>query len=196
VTSSTSPEYAARLQALSAKRWKRYVPNPYRWVIRRQARGEVLDVGCGIGRCLDFLRGRSLGIDPNVDAVAVCASRGLTAMTVDAFWADGGADRRFDTVLCAHVVEHMTHDEAADLLRPYVALLRPGGSLMVVVPQLRGHHSDVTHVRLVSADDLTSLVADLGLTVTRVWSFPGPAWLGRWFIYNETIALAAHPAGA
>jgi hypothetical protein len=39
-------------------------------------------------------------------------------------------------------------------------------------------------------------VADLGLTVTRVWSFPGPAWLGRWFIYNETIALAAHPAGA
>lgn len=191
MTSSTSPEYAARLQALSAKRWKRYVPNPYRWVIRRHALGEVLDVGCGIGRCLDFLPGRSLGIDPNADAVAVCESRGFAATTVDAFWADGGADRRFDTVLCAHVVEHMTHQESVDLLAPYVALLRPGGSLMVVVPQLRGHHSDATHVRLVSGDDLRSLVADLGLELSRVWSFPGPRWLGRWFVYNETIALAA-----
>jgi hypothetical protein len=87
----------------------------------------------------------------------------------------------------------MTHTEAIDMLRPYVALLPAGGSVMLVVPQLRGHRSDETHVRLVSADDLRLLVAELGLTVTRVRSFPGPAWLGRWFIYNETIALAEVP---
>jgi 2-polyprenyl-3-methyl-5-hydroxy-6-metoxy-1,4-benzoquinol methylase len=192
-SSSTSAEYAERLQALSGKRWKRFVPNPYRWVIRRYARGRVLEVGCGIGRCLEFLHGRSLGVDPNVDAVAVAVGRGFPATTIDRFWAEGGADQRFDSVLCAHVIEHMTHTEAIDMLRPYVALLPAGGSVMLVVPQLRGHRSDETHVRLVSADDLRLLVAELGLTVTRVRSFPGPAWLGRWFIYNETIALAEVP---
>lgn len=69
--SSTDPEYTSRLQRLSGRRWKQFVPNRYRWNIRRLAIGRVLDVGCGIGPCLDFVRPRGVGVDPNETAVAV-----------------------------------------------------------------------------------------------------------------------------
>ena len=62
---STDADYTRRLQHLSGRRWKRFVPNPYRWNVRRLATGRVLDVGCGIGRCLDFVRPRGVGVDPN-----------------------------------------------------------------------------------------------------------------------------------
>jgi len=48
--SSTDAEYTRRLQHLSGKRWKHLVPNPYKWNVRRVAKGRVLDVGCGIGK--------------------------------------------------------------------------------------------------------------------------------------------------
>ncbi|HEY7625699.1 MAG TPA: hypothetical protein VH761_01480, partial [Ilumatobacteraceae bacterium] len=63
--SSTDDAYAGRLQELSGRWWKRFLPNPYRWNVRRLATGRVLDVGCGIGRCLDFVKPRGVGVDPN-----------------------------------------------------------------------------------------------------------------------------------
>jgi len=189
--SSTDLGYAQRLQRISSKSWKRYVPNPYRWLIRRLAVGNVLDIGCGVGRCLGFLEGRAVGVDPNPDAVAMCVAQGYRATTPDEFWAGDTCASRFDTVLCAHVVEHLTHADAVAMLAPYVQLLRRGGTLVLVVPQERGHHSDPTHVRLVSADDLHELCRDLGVLPIRTRSFPLPSWMGRWFIYSETIVVAS-----
>ena len=82
--SSTDAEYTDRLQRLSVA-VEAVVPNPYRWNVRRLAKGRVLDVGCGIGRCLDFIRPRGVGVDPNETAIAVCReqrSRGLHARRV------------------------------------------------------------------------------------------------------------------
>ena len=83
--SSTDAEYARRLQHLSGKRWKHLVPNPYKWNVRRVAKGRVLDVGCGIGRCLDFVRPRGVGVDPNATAIAVCKNNGHEAYTPEEF---------------------------------------------------------------------------------------------------------------
>ncbi|HEX2785073.1 MAG TPA: class I SAM-dependent methyltransferase, partial [Ilumatobacteraceae bacterium] len=79
--SSTDSAYTRRLQRLSGRRWKRLVPNPYRWNIRRLATGRVLDVGCGIGRCLDFVRPRGVGVDPNETAITVCRENAHEAYT-------------------------------------------------------------------------------------------------------------------
>ena len=42
---------------------------------------------------------------------------------------------RFDTVVCANVLEHVEDDDAA--LRQIFALLEPGGRVVLVVPMLR-----------------------------------------------------------
>src|SRR5204863_244052 len=63
--------------------WKRLldVQRPYRAHLRRLRLGLVLEVGCGIGRNLDHLRGTSIGVDRNRRAVEIARGRGLKAFT-------------------------------------------------------------------------------------------------------------------
>jgi 2-polyprenyl-3-methyl-5-hydroxy-6-metoxy-1,4-benzoquinol methylase len=194
--SSTDADYTQRLQGLSGRRWKRFVPNPYRWNVRRLATGRVLDIGCGIGRCLDFIGPRGVGVDPNATAVAVCRSNGHEAYVPEDFDASPGASgRQFDTLLCSHVLEHLDEPTGVALIGRYLPYVREGGRVVLITPQARGQRSDPTHVRLMDTAALTKLAAECGLTVASVSSFPLPRAFGRWFVYNETV-MVAHVAPA
>ena len=61
--------YTDRLQRITGRGWKRFVPDPYRWNLRRLKLGRTLDVGCGIGRCLAFIDGNGVGVDHNEKSV-------------------------------------------------------------------------------------------------------------------------------
>jgi 2-polyprenyl-3-methyl-5-hydroxy-6-metoxy-1,4-benzoquinol methylase len=190
---STDADYARRLQRLGSRRWKRWVPNPYRWNIRRLATGRVLDVGCGIGRCLDFIRTRGVGVDPNAAAVAVCREKGHQAYRPDEFAAIFGArdaSRQFDTLLCSHVLEHLDEVTGVELLRTYLPHLGERSRVVLITPQERGQRSDPTHLRFMDAAALTALAEQCGLVIVRISSFPLPRIFGRWFIYNETVTIA------
>jgi 2-polyprenyl-3-methyl-5-hydroxy-6-metoxy-1,4-benzoquinol methylase len=190
---STDADYTRRLQRLSGRPWKRLVPNPYRWNVRRLATGRVLDIGCGIGRCLDFVRPRGVGVDPNETAVAVCREKGHEAYRPDEFAAAYPAadfGRRFDTLLCSHVLEHLDQPTGVELLRSYLPHVGDGGRVILITPQERGQRSDPTHVRLMDARALAELADKCGLRVERTSSFPLPRAFGRWFVYNETITIA------
>lgn len=59
--------------------WPDYVPFPER-AFRRLSGQRILDVGCGAGQFLDYLRhigASGLGVEPNAVAVAHCRQRGL-----------------------------------------------------------------------------------------------------------------------
>ena len=190
---STDSNYTRRLQRLSGRRWKRLLPNPYAWNVRRLATGRVLDVGCGIGRCLDFVRPRGLGVDPNETAIAVCRTNGHQAFTPHEFAEAFDPSRsavQFDTLLCSHVLEHLDEPTGVALLRTYLPYLRGGGRIILITPQERGQRSDSTHVRFMDAAALTQLADKAGLQIQRISSFPFPRFFGRWFIYNETITIA------
>jgi 2-polyprenyl-3-methyl-5-hydroxy-6-metoxy-1,4-benzoquinol methylase len=190
---STDAEYARRLQRLGGRRWKRLVPNPYRWNVRRLATGRVLDIGCGIGRCLDFIRPRGVGVDPNAAAVAVCREKGHQAYRPDEFAAIFGAlepSRQFDTLLCSHVLEHLDEVTGVELLRSYLPHLGEAGRVVLITPQERGQRSDPTHLRFMDAAALAALAGQCGLVIERISSFPLPRYFGRWFIYNETVTIA------
>jgi 2-polyprenyl-3-methyl-5-hydroxy-6-metoxy-1,4-benzoquinol methylase len=194
--SSTDSAYTRRLQRLSGRRWKRLVPNPYRWNVRRLATGRVLDVGCGIGRCLDFVRPRGVGVDPNETAIAVCTENGHEAYTPAAFAAAYAARepaRQFDTLLCSHVLEHLDEATGVELIQTYLPHLVAGARVLLITPQERGQRSDSTHVRFMDAVTLTRLVAQCGLELERISSFPLPRPFGRWFVYNETVTTARMP---
>ncbi len=195
--STDTAAYADRLDEVQGAWWKRYAPNPYRWFLRHRHLGFTLDVGCGVGRGLDYLRGDGVGIDHNADAVRRCRERGFTAFTPAEFASSPfAAPGRFDALLSAHVIEHLDPEAAAALLPTYVPYVRPGGRVLLITPQERGFASDATHLTFTDDDALARLCTDAGLLVRSRRSFPLPRRAGRWFIYNEFIVEASVPAGA
>jgi SAM-dependent methyltransferase len=181
-----SDDYADRLSGIQKAGWKRFVPNPYRWWLRNQDLGFVLDIGCGLGRGLKFLDGNGVGVDHNPTLIEACRSDGLTAFTAQEFLESGYAvPSRFDSMILMHVLEHLDDGQADEIFETYLPFVRSGGLVVCVTPQERGFASDPTHTVFVDDRHLVSLMKRHELAVERSRSFPLPRWFGKAFIYNE-----------
>ncbi|SDP04776.1 Methyltransferase domain-containing protein [Nakamurella panacisegetis] len=190
--------YAERLNTLQSKKWKKWlnVQAPYRANLRRYRLGRTLDVGCGNGRNLAALGAGSVGVDHNPHLVRAAREIGLEAYTSDEFFADPAlsAAGAFDAILASHLIEHLRYDEAVEVMRSYLPCVRPGGRVLLITPQERGHASDPTHVAFSDFAVLRRLAVELGLQPVRSRSFPFPRALGKVFIYNEFNVEAIVPA--
>lgn len=189
-------EYAERLRRLETARWKRVLDaqRPYRWNLRRLGLGRCLDVGCGIGRNLLNLGPDAVGVDHNADSIALCRERGLTAFTTEEFYGEAAGDLGlFDSMLLAHVFEHVDADVAEGIVRDYLPHVRAGGKVVVITPQEVGFRSDATHVRFVDHAEVARQAARLGLSVERSYSFPFPRPVGKVFTYNEFVTVLRIP---
>ena len=200
---TASPDYTRRLARLETSGIKRLLPTqaPYRWNLRRLKLGRVIEVGCGLGRNLVNCDPGSVGVDHNPHSVAGCRERGLVAYTPEevaaAQGSDSGADLgpgSFDSLLCAHVLEHMDEATGVSLLRQYLPLVKPCGSVVLITPQEVGYRSDETHVRWVGFEELRGHAEEFGITVRRSYSFPFPRPVGRVFPYNEFVLVGTTPA--
>lgn len=189
--------YARRLREKEGVWWKRLlnVQAPYRWNLRRQQLGRTLDIGCGIGRNLGSLDAGSVGVDHNAASVQEARHRGFEALTTEE-WEQSPlrVPAAFDSLLLAHVIEHMDEEAGRAIMRSYLPYLKPGGRVFFVCPQERGYTTDATHVRFTDLDDLATLARDVGLLVERRFSFPFPRRAGKVFTYNEFCLLAVKPS--
>ena len=187
-----SEVYTKRLIALSGRFISRLVGGqPYRWKIKRLATGRVLEVGCGIGRNLNFLGARAIGVDHNSASVAACVQLGFTAYTADDFLNTCDAEHeKFDTLLFSHVIEHLTFADALQILSTYIKYLSPRGQLIIICPQQRGFASDSTHVTYFDLDAIQQLATSANCKQISRQSFPFPAFFGRWFTYNEWVHIS------
>ncbi|MEJ3651981.1 class I SAM-dependent methyltransferase [Actinomycetes bacterium KLBMP 9759] len=188
-----APDYAERLQTLEQARWKQLldVQAPYRWNIRRLELGRTLDVGCGLGRNLAHLGGEGVGVDHNAASVAIARERGLEAYTTEEFMKRSVAEHgSFDSMLAAHLVEHMSESDAIGVLKSYLPYVRQGGKVVIITPQEKGYTTDATHVRFCGFPEVAALCEAVGLRVVRQYSFPFPRAAGKVFPYNEFVTLA------
>ena len=194
---TANKEYAERLVDLREKRWKRIlnVQAPFRAHIRSLKLGRTLDVGCGTGRNLAYLDPSSVGVDHNPFSIQVAKDAGLEAYTTDEFLANPAvsAPQSYDSMLAAHVVEHLERDAAREIFASYLGMIKPGGRVVLITPQERGYASDATHVVFADFAELSSLTGSLGLTPVKQYSFPFPRFTGRFFTYNEFVSVTRVP---
>jgi len=150
-------------------------------VTGRRPPGRLLDVGCGQGAlAAEFIaRGWSAaGVEPS-DAAARAARRAGLEMhggtLADAPFAQGS----FDAITFNHSLEHVP-DPLGDLRRA-AALVRPGGTVAVSVPNFGGWQRRLFGSRWFQLDlprhlnhfdrrSLPALAGRAGLTVRRTWS--------------------------
>jgi 2-polyprenyl-3-methyl-5-hydroxy-6-metoxy-1,4-benzoquinol methylase len=183
------PEYAKRLATLESKGWKKFldVQAPYRRNLRKLDLGRTLDVGCGLGRNLMNLE-NGVGVDHNDDAVRVARSRGLAAFTTSEWPYSGAAiHASFDSILLAHVLEHVSQEDSDEIIAAYLPYLRPNGKLVLICPQEKGFPTDPTHIRWVNDAELRATGDRHEFHEIRNYSFPFPRFMGKFFTYNEFV---------
>jgi SAM-dependent methyltransferase len=103
-------------------------------VLRREAPGTLLDVGCGRGDLAASWIAAGwhvVGVEPSAKAGAVARSRGVETLigTLDTVELEPGS---VDAAVFRHSLEHVP-DPRLDLRRVYAAL-RPGGKVAIMVP--------------------------------------------------------------
>jgi ubiquinone/menaquinone biosynthesis C-methylase UbiE len=111
------PTYIAKLEAVR------------KWLEAAAPTDRVLDAGCGEGILVEEFAGRLAieGIDANYSSARV-KSGSVTALPC--------AEGTFDRAMCLDVLEHLTFEEQPQALAELFRVLRPGGELLVSVPNL------------------------------------------------------------
>jgi SAM-dependent methyltransferase len=123
----------------------------------------VLDVGCSAGHGLEAARTLGLaaaGVDPSHHAVDLCRQRGFRA-EVGVLEALPFPDGTFDVVLVVHTLEHTS--APAQALAELRRVLRPGGVVLLVVPDASPWRSGWQHAVYFSDDTLAAACRRAGL---------------------------------
>ncbi len=144
----------------------------------------VLDIGCGAGEFLQFLKGRGLpvlGLDLSATEVERARADGLDAQQGEAVDYLGRTGERFAAITLFQVIEHLPPGEVLPLLQACSRHLAPGGVLLVETVNLRhplalnGFFTDPTHRTPLSDNYLSFLFQWVGLQeVGYVYTLPDP----------------------
>lgn len=100
-------------------------------------KGRLLDIGCGNGQFLDRMRQLGwevVGVEPDGKAVSAARERYRLEVFHGSLEEAKFPDRYFDAITMNHVIEHVL--EPIGLFRECRRVLRPGGTLVVVTPNV------------------------------------------------------------
>jgi SAM-dependent methyltransferase len=175
--------------------------------LRRWIGQDVLEIGSGIGNLSDFLVGRRKVVlsdaDPSyverlLERFAGRPNVTVTQLSLPAVdGAFGGASRRFDTILCVNVLEHIAED--VESLRTMRRLLVPGGRLVLLVPALPALYGTLDralgHVRRYTSAELRRKFAAVGLKLAHLEYF-NLGGLPGWWLTGRVLRRDVIPSGS
>jgi O-antigen chain-terminating methyltransferase len=116
--------------------------------------GRVLDIGCGAGEFLNFLKIHhvpAIGIDIDAHEVERANARGLTAVQAEASEFLTNCNEKFAAISLLQVIEHVPPTLIRPLVEACTNALAPGGALLIETINMRhpnainGFYTDPTH---------------------------------------------------
>jgi len=151
--------------------------------------GVLLDVGCGNGAFLarmQRLGWQVAGVEPDPEAAEVARRHPGVYVHAGTLHDAQFRDEQFDAVTLQHVLEHVL--EPVETLRECARVLRPGGSIIVITPNVEslGHRlfgkawrglEPPRHVYLFNGRTLTDAAEKAGLHVLRCAT---TSYIARW----------------
>lgn len=150
--------------------YPRFVPN-----------GKILDIGCGIGKYLHYLKALGwdvYGVDISERAVKKARSSGLRHIVQGELERAGFQDNFFDVVNMHHVLEHLP--DPNKILRETRRVLKPGGEVIITLPNFSslafrvfgrywGGMDVPRHLFHFNRKSLEFVLAKNGFEVSEVW---------------------------
>jgi glycosyltransferase involved in cell wall biosynthesis len=160
-------------------------PSISRWYLdqfRPWLGDEVLEAGCGAGNLTAHLiRSRHLtALDLDESHVRLVEGRFGHLENIEVLTGDledpatfEVLGRKYDSVLCVNVLEHLTKPEVA--VEGFTTVLKPGGNALILVPAHQWLFSAADealgHTKRYTRDDLVPLIEGSGLEVVEVREF-------------------------
>jgi 2-polyprenyl-3-methyl-5-hydroxy-6-metoxy-1,4-benzoquinol methylase len=156
--------------------------------------GRLLEIGCGNGAFLDRMRSRGWivqGVEVDPKASKIAEEMFAVPVFVGTLENANYVDDYFDAITMNHIIEHV-HNPIT-LLRECYRILKPGGYLVMVTPNVRslgharfGRHwrglEPPRHLHLFSESTLETIASKAGFQNIEVWTTPANA---------EVIALGS-----
>src|SRR3989338_3826082 len=122
-------------------------------LLRENQPKKILDIGCGTGETLTFLKtvfpkATLFGFDVLAEAVRFTIQRGHAAKKADALNLPF-KDNSFDAILLLDVIEHIKNDSA--IIKEAKRVVKPGGVIVITAPALQfiwsAHDENQGHFR-------------------------------------------------
>jgi O-antigen biosynthesis protein len=152
-------------------------------------KGSILDVGCGDGASLMYLKESGARRVAGIEIHPAQAEAGrLKGLEIHELNVEKDTlpfqENEFDVVILGDVLEHLYDPWLT--LKKIRALLKPGGTVLISVPNVKHYHVladllfrdrwryaeagilDVTHVRFFTLSEAKALVLDAGLLIDRI----------------------------
>jgi SAM-dependent methyltransferase len=162
----------------------------------------ILDVGSGSGHFLDVMRERGWtvqGVEPVDESAAIAREQFGLDVRTSTLEDSGLPEASYDVVSLFHVVEHMQDTTA--FVRSVSKWIRPGGSLVIEVPNFAGlarrrHSEQWIHLRpLEHVAHFTPGTLDYLFRHTDMeqWRIRTPTWIGYPLTVSQVIDLFGLP---
>jgi 2-polyprenyl-3-methyl-5-hydroxy-6-metoxy-1,4-benzoquinol methylase len=113
--------------------------NKYKMATERLTKGNVLDIGCGVGDFLHTMEAKgwkTTGIEPSEDAKTIARQR-INATIVSPKEINQLQDESYDLITMWHVLEHI--DDIKEEIKQLQRLLRKGGRLLLALPNFKSY---------------------------------------------------------
>jgi 2-polyprenyl-3-methyl-5-hydroxy-6-metoxy-1,4-benzoquinol methylase len=161
------------------KRWNRRYALYFSDLLPADHSARILDLGCGGGRFLCFLKSRGytnlVGVDRDEHQLgALYQVIACETHNADLLEFLSSCSLQYDVISCHHVIEHFSREESNELLHLAYTALRPGGRLILSTPNgarpWAGVHiyGDLSHDHLYTSSSLKEVLELAGFSTVEL----------------------------
>jgi 2-polyprenyl-3-methyl-5-hydroxy-6-metoxy-1,4-benzoquinol methylase len=179
-------------------------------LLPRDLSAKIADLGCGSGSLVWWMQRMGYtnvhGVDGSHEQVEVARANGIASVALGDVFDYLGKERGHDALFARDLIEHFDRQAVFDFLRACHSSLRPGGRLILQVPNAeypffgRVLYGDFTHEAAFTTSSAKQVLGAAGFARVRV----GPwrptiqsaksfvryvLWRGLEFVYKTLIAL-------